>query len=357
MGSPQDSAILASSASAATRDFHALLSEYASIVVCPACRGPLKPADQDIACQKCGATYPVDGGIPLLYCPHDPVQDGGVTGTVKAFYEETPFPNYDDLDSRDSLQDKARRSVFAKLLDEQLPPGALLLEAGCGTGQLSNFLGIQWDRRVIGADLCVNSLKLAKGFRDRCGIANSAFLQMNLFRPPFALEAFDVVISNGVLHHTNDPLGGFRSIARLVKPGGLIIVGLYNKIGRLTTDLRRFLFRISGDRLKFLDAHMRNRTYNQRRKLAWFRDQYKHPRESKHSYDEVLTDWFDAHNFEYLFSIPKIESTPFTARERLFEPHARGTKATRLLAQIEMLTAGGVDGALYHDRPQAAFLI
>ena len=105
---------------------------------------------------------------------------------VKSFYEETPFPNYDDLDGRESLQTKAKRGVFARLLDEQIPRPALVLEAGCGTGQLSNFLGMNWGRTVIGADLCLNSLRLAKSFRDRCSIANAQFVQMNLFRPPFA---------------------------------------------------------------------------------------------------------------------------------------------------------------------------
>jgi SAM-dependent methyltransferase len=343
----ETSSFPASGKPTAAGDIPAVLREYASIIVCPSCRNPLKAADQNISCQSCGAVYPIEGGIPLLYSPHNPDQDRDATQTVKAFYEENPFPNYDDMDSGKTLQEKARRGLFAKLLDEQLPPGSLLLEAGCGTGQLSNFLGMKRDRRVIGTDLCLNSLKLAKGFRDRCGIVNASFLQMNLFRPPFASEAFEVVISNGVLHHTNDPLGGFRSIARLVKPGGLIIIGLYNRIGRLTTDFRRLLFRITGDRLRFLDAHMRNRDFNERRKRAWFMDQYKHPCESKHSYDEVLWDWFDANNFDFLFSIPKIESTPFTSREQLFAPHDKGTKATRLMTQIEMLMNGGVDGALF----------
>ena len=51
--------------------------------------------------------------------------------------------------------------------DEQIPADAMLLEAGCGTAQLTNFLGMDWRRRVIGADLCMNSLRLGKGFRDR----------------------------------------------------------------------------------------------------------------------------------------------------------------------------------------------
>ena len=67
---------------------------------------------------------------------------------------------------------------------------------------------------------------LAAGFRDRFSINNASFLQMNLFRPPFRDEAFDVVISNGVLHHTSDPEAGYRTILRKVKHGGFVIIGL-----------------------------------------------------------------------------------------------------------------------------------
>jgi SAM-dependent methyltransferase len=169
---------------------------------------------------------------------------------------------------------------------------------------------------------------------------------MNLFRPAFKPGVFDLVVSNGVLHHTADPRGAFESISRLVKPNGVIIIGLYNKIGRLTTDFKRFLFRVSADKLSFLDAHMRNKQYNADRKRAWFFDQYKHPHESKHTYSEVI-EWFESNGFEYLFSIPKIEPGPFTNDERLFEKHDKGTRFTRFFTELEMLLQGGVDGALY----------
>ena len=44
-----------------------------------------------------------------------------VTNSVKSFYEETPFPNYDDFDDVSSLLMKSRQGIFAKLLDEQIP--------------------------------------------------------------------------------------------------------------------------------------------------------------------------------------------------------------------------------------------
>jgi SAM-dependent methyltransferase len=324
-----------------------LFREHLHLLCCPACRGDLNIHDESLHCNGCGNVFVTENGIPLLFHPHDPGDKRDVTDIVKAFYEETPFPNYDDVETRDSLRQKAQRGLFARMLDEQLPPGAIVLEAGCGTGQLSNFLGMSWNRRVFGSDICLNSLRLAKWFRDRAGILNARFVQMNLFRPAFREEAFDVVISNGVLMTTGDPVGGFRSITRLVKPGGFILVGLYNTIGRLTTDLRRVIFNITGDRFQFLDAHMRNAKYNDRRKRAWFMDQYKHPHECKHSYDEVLTDWFEPNGIEFLSSIPKIGPAPFSPDEQLFAQHPAGSKMSRFLTQLDMLMGGGVDGGLF----------
>jgi cyclopropane fatty-acyl-phospholipid synthase-like methyltransferase len=60
---------------------------------------------------------------------------------MHAFYERTPFPNYDDFDSAEALRLKARRGVFAKLLDEQIRPGSSILEFGCGTGATEQFSG------------------------------------------------------------------------------------------------------------------------------------------------------------------------------------------------------------------------
>lgn len=324
-----------------------LVAPYSELLACPACGGTLCFGEERLSCEACPKTYAIDSGIPLLFAPHDPGQEKqDVTEIVKAFYEKNPFPNYDDMDSEETLVEKARRGIFARLLDEQIAQGALVLEAGCGTGQLANFLGMHYNRRVFGSDICLHSLRLAAEFRTRCGIKNARFVQMNLFRPAFKAEIFDLVVCNGVLHHTADPLGGFKSLSRLVKPGGAIIVGLYNKLARLTTDFKRFLFRISADRLSFLDSHMRNRQYNDDRKRAWFFDQYKHPHESKHTYDEVV-EWFQSNGFEYLFSIPKIEAGAFTDEEKLFVPHDPGTKSSRFFTELEMLLTGGADGALF----------
>jgi SAM-dependent methyltransferase len=330
---------------ASVPDSSAYSSNWEKLLACPADGGPLIRTAEGFVCGSGQRIYPVEDGIPLLFEPNEAMA-GDVTNIVKAFYEDTPFPNYDDLDSRNSLSQKGNRSVFARLLNEQIPHGATVLEAGCGTGQLSNFLGMTWGRIVIGADLCRNSLRLARTFRDRFSIRNAQFLQMNLFRPPFREGIFDVVISNGVLHHTADPESGFRSLVHKVKPGGHIIIGLYNCMGRLPTDWRRSAIRTFGDGMAKLDSRLRGLNLNESRWQAWFRDQYKHPHESKHSYGEVIR-WFDAAGVDYVSSIPRIDGVSLTEDENLFVARSEGSAVDRGWIQLEMLLEGGIDGGLF----------
>lgn len=316
---------------------------------CPVDLRPLRwNEDESVLVSFDGARrYPVVDGIPCLFAPNEwPQGKSDVTGMVKSFYEETPFPNYDDLDGRESLQTKAKRGVFARLLDEQLPRSSKVLEAGCGTGQLSNFLGMGWGRTVIGADLCLNSLRLAKSFRDRCSIENVQFVQMNLFRPPFADGTFDLVISNGVLHHTSDPEGGFHSIARKLKPGGCVIVGLYNWLGRQPTLWRRAAIETFGERWAALDPRLRGSRLNSGRWAAWYMDQYRHPHESRHSMSEV-EQWFSRSGIEVLMSIPPAGGEDFTEDTQLFSARAPRSGLEYIVSELEMLLAGGRDGGLY----------
>ena len=265
---------------------------------------------------------------------------------MQSFYEKSPFPNYNDFDSAAVFRQKATQGIFAKLLDEQIRYGTTILEAGCGTGQLTNFLGMTWGRSVYGADACLNSLRLGEEFRLRNKITGTKFVQMNLFRPVFPQESFDLVICNGVLHHTSDPFLGFQTLAKLVKRGGFILIGLYNKYGRLMTDFRRGLFRLFGDGLQFLDPQVRGRSANEKRKQAWFLDQYKNPHESKHTYGEVL-QWFEAAGFDYINSIPKANGAAFSSEEKLFLRSDPGDSFAHFCVQFAEMLRGSPDGGLF----------
>lgn len=326
-----------------------LVLQHIEIFVCPVCNAGLDfSADrQEMRCTGCDLTFGCERGIPLLFWPKEQTAKKDVTQDVKAFYEETPFPNYEEFDSPWSLREKAQKGVFSRLLDEQIPHGAKILEVGCGTGQLGNFLGLSQGRTVFSADICLNSLKLGQEFKQKCGIDNTAFVQMNLFRPVFKPEFFDVVICTGVLHHTSDPFLGFRSILKLLRPGGCIIIGLYNTYGRIPTDVRRLIFNLSGNRFRFLDPRLRDSCVGETRKRTWFMDQYKHPHESKHSIGEAL-GWFDQCGVQFINSIPKPTALGgFSQDEKLFRANPRGTTLDHFLVQLNMLLSGGKEGGFF----------
>ena len=151
-----------------------------------------------------------------------------------------------------------------------------------------------------------------------------------------------------LLHHTSDPYGGFRSLVRLVKPGGHIIIGLYNVYGRLLTDVRRQVFRVTGGHAKWIDPILRSRALSSDKQRAWFADQYRHPHESKHTFGEVL-HWFDEQGVEFIRGVPamRLEDGPLDG-SNLFDSQSRGTSLDRFLAQAtEIISYGQREGGFF----------
>ena len=300
----------------------------------PCCGESLVTQGAKLICESCQHAFDITDGIPQLFWPHDEITDAGdVTEMVKAFYEDAPFPNYNDHDSLSTLIEKSRSGLYARRLDEAIPYNSSVLEVGCGTGQLANFLGISC-RQVVGTDMCLNSLRLGEAFRREQELSRVRFVQMNLFRPALAKQQFDVILCNGVLHHTADPKGGFESLLPLLKPNGHIVIGLYNTYGRLFTDLRRLAFRLTGGRARWIDPILRGSGLSDERRRAWFSDQYRHPHESKHDFGEVL-DWFDQNELDFVRGIPALRpDDDGLAGESLFEAQPRGGALDHFAVQV-----------------------
>jgi SAM-dependent methyltransferase len=328
-------------------DTRSWLEASRDILCCPRCQADLAPGGEGLRCASCGQAFGLADNIPQLFWPNEWDESRkDVTEQIRAFYEETPFPNYDEFDSVASLVQKARKGMFAKLLDDQVPSGARIIECGCGTGQLSNFLSIA-NRNVFGTDLCLNSLRLGQRFKEQNGLKRVHFLQMNLFRPVFKPGSFDLVISNGVLHHTADPRLAFESISRLVRPGGFILVGLYHRWGRLITDFRRFVFHTTGNRFTGLDPNLRAGGFRQAKWKAWFMDQYKNPHESKHTIGEVM-GWLRRIGFQFVTSLPRSRPfQPFTERDGLFRPETPGNWLERQMVELGMIRSGSREGGFF----------
>ena len=322
------------------------LERHLSMLACPKCGADLALEDDGLRCTACKTFYGVTNNIPILFAPNEWDRSReDVTMTVKSFYEETPFPNYDDFDNVGWLVEKARKGVFAKLLDDQVPPGARILECGCGTGQMSNFLSVA-SRTVFGSDMSLHSLSLGQQFKEKNDLRTAHFIQMNLFRPCFKPGSFDLVFCNGVLHHTSDPFLGFQAISKLVRPKGYVMIGLYHKYGRTITNIRRQIFRVGGTRFAFLDPNLRSQKTSAPKKRAWFMDQYNHPHESMHTIHEVI-GWLDRVGLKFVKSIPKTNGLAFSPAERLFAPEPPGSRLQQAWSEMSMVMSGSQEGGFF----------
>ena len=105
--------------------------------------------------------------------------------------------------------------------------GTRLLEVGCGMGtDLLQFA--RGGAGVTGVDLTPRSVETSRHHLKLYGQTGD-FALTDAETLPFAEESFDVVYSNGVLHHTPDTAGAVREIHRVLRPGGLARVMLYHR--------------------------------------------------------------------------------------------------------------------------------
>jgi SAM-dependent methyltransferase len=265
------------------------------------------------------------------------------TEVVRRFYDEAPFPGYPPHDTLAAFRARAERSRFAQLLDEAIAADARIVEIGCGTGQMSLYLA-RAQRVVVGTDISRAALRLGQSAALRFGISAVRFVETDLHDAGLKPESFDVVYSAGVLHHTADPAAAFASIVRLARPGGIVIVGVYNAIARLPLRFRRGLARLTGFRIVPFDPILRERRNEPARRLAWLRDQYQHPEEHRHTVTEVRR-WFAANEVDYLRSFP---STVFDDDGRaLFTRAADDWAVENWIAQIGWMRTLGREGGLF----------
>tara|TARA_Y100001978_G_scaffold191521_1_gene195710 strand:+ start:93 stop:1040 length:948 start_codon:yes stop_codon:yes gene_type:complete len=237
-----------------------------------------------------------------------------LTGKMSDFYNEVQFPNYEDCEDYASLYDKGISNLFTKKLDQEVGFGTKILELGCGTGQLSLFLS-RCNRKVCAVDISNGSLKLGEDFRKKNNINNTYFMKMDIFDLKFKPNTFDFVISNGVLHHTKNAQQAFKCLVDVTKPGGIIVIGLYHKYGRLITRFKANIAKLIGEKVLYLDKTSRKIKSKDKRK-SWIKDQFMNPHETLHTPNEIIK-WLEENEIEFLNLLPHFN----IQQERLFKKH------------------------------------
>jgi SAM-dependent methyltransferase len=265
------------------------------------------------------------------------------TEVVRRFYDRAPFPGYPPRDSLSAFRARAERSRFAHMLDRSIAGDARIAEIGCGTGQMSLYLA-RADRVIIGADLSRAALSLGAAAARRYRVGRVQFVESDLHRSGLKSGAFDLVYSSGVLHHTADPRRAFAVMAQLARPGGVVILGVYNAVARLPLRFRRVIARCTGFRIVPFDPVLRERRHEPARREAWLRDQYQHPEEHRHTVAEIKA-WFSENEIEYLRTFPS------TVLERdsadLFAPAVDDWAIERWIAQLGWMWSLGGEGGLF----------
>ena len=208
---------------------------------------------------------------------------------VLKFYKELPFNIFGDIQEHQknikSGVSLSNHPVLTKILTKKMK----VLEVGCGVGWLSAQIADRFQATVTSIDFNQVAIDTAQKAADSLGL-NVKYEVADLFKFE-PKEKFDICISLGVLHHTNNCIAAIhRCVENYVKSGGYFYVGLYHLYGR-----RPFLQHFEklaaggaseGDLLKEYSRLSKVKT-DDTHLYSWFRDQVLHPHETQHTLQEI----------------------------------------------------------------------
>lgn len=152
-----------------------------------------------------------------------------IENQIRDFYSKIGFPgNYtlDDLKFYDDYND----NTFLKPYIDKAQSCNSVLDIGCGTGFITNLLARKYKHLKIDAvDFC-DSIDYAKEFSKVNGIKNVKYYKTNFFDFDTVNE-YDLIISNGVLHHMPEYKKAIDKITSYNSDN--LVIGIYNKYGKL----------------------------------------------------------------------------------------------------------------------------
>ena len=163
--------------------------------------------------------------------------EDSVSVAVRQQYEENPFPRWvksEPPPARPRAIDQHVREKFPLAPLRPLGKAAAdILVAGCGTGQQAIETAQKFSHaQVLAVDLSRSSLGYAKRQTLALGLKRIEYAQADILKLASCGRTFDLIVVSGVLHHLAEPFAGWRVLRSLLRPGGLMAVGLYSELAR-----------------------------------------------------------------------------------------------------------------------------
>lgn len=202
--------------------------------------------------------------------------DDAVSLQVQNQYEESPYPRWTTVPQINPA------TVVDYVADELgIAPAAWsktvthpdILIAGCGTGSHSIDTALRFPQaNVLAIDISRSSLAYARRKTRELGLTNIEYGQADILSLASLERRFDVIEAVGVLHHLSDPAAGWQALLSLLRPNGLMLVGLYSAVARQSLLAARALIAERGYRATPEDIRACRQELIQRFGMPPFRD-------------------------------------------------------------------------------------
>ena len=225
-----------------------------NVYVCPSCKGPLTRGGEAFDCRVCQATYPIIDGIPDftdkdLNSRINPALRVMNAPLISRLYETNLwYPvilriiGGSKAPSFGQLMNKVAAIVAAE--------SGLVLDVACGPGTLGRRIASP-TRTVYGVDISWSMLRQGVAYLTQEGVGNVQFARATADALPFPDAFFNVALCGGALHLFADTLAALREIARVMKPGALLVVTTFTPahVGILRFEVIRGRIQKLGGRL------------------------------------------------------------------------------------------------------------
>jgi len=217
-----------------------------SLAGCPKCNWELRIESRRCICRNCGDGWEIRDGIPRFFNPRyywgevpeleasallDEARSLGWRDAVEQHFKSSPPMQY-------SVLDWQSRASWLPLLG--LGAGAVALDVGSGYGAITHALAVSC-AEVYSVEAIPNRIEFSRIRMQQEGLSNVQLIQASATELPLRDNSFDLIVLNGVLEwvgqwDTSAPpntiqLRFLRKLHRALKPEGILLIGIENRIG------------------------------------------------------------------------------------------------------------------------------